>query len=173
MAQSRRRKLVWARNTVMTGVFTATNRTYAFNLLAPFWAQMGILAGPPGITIMRTRIQASSNFVVIGQEPIIATRVQDQNEFNDALGVPAQLFTMNPWADPHADWSSFESMKANYTGPAVDPGSFNSAKDIDIRAMRKVDELGELYMMVVGVPATYVGTATNFSITASVLVALP
>lgn len=172
-----RRKLIWARMTpaisVISNVAAGSPYSESQDLLQTFRTQMGITAGPVGLTVMRMRfgINTTQFPLVATPQLIFGVRVMDTTEAA-AAEIDATPYT--PAADPHADWMCFEPIgPESWSGSA---GFHVLDHQIDVRAMRKLDELGQTLVAVLGsVPPNGGGAAAVIPIfvTSSVLLALP
>lgn len=175
-----RRKLIWARMapamTAMANVGVASQWTESQDLLQTFRTQAGITAGPVGLTVMRMRFAVTSQDVpsdIFGQL-VIGVRVMDTQE---AVQAEADATAFSPVTDPHADWMCYEPIgfPANSTRTATPPLKIVD-HHIDVRSMRKFEELGQTLVLVAGTTQPYGGAAgATFPlfITSSVLLALP
>lgn len=172
-----RRKLIWARMTPAISVLANVGAGSEFNesqdLLQTFRTQAGITAGPVGLTVMRMRFAINAQ-VPLGtvnfRQGVLGVRVMDTTE---ALAAEVDATPYSPTNDPHADWMCFEPF-----GPKDLEGTTGVIDHhVDVRSMRKLDELGQTLVAIVSsVPpnAGPVGTIlSNFSVTSSVLLALP
>ena len=148
---SQRRKLVWARS-ITSNLVLAGNGTTNDPLLADFQTTYG--AQLIGCTVVRIRgwLKVSSTlpedeFVVVGIRVITDTET-----------LPAAA---GPIVDPHADWMYYDVLQE---------GSLDGGRYFDVKAMRKIDELGQGLSMIFEHAGA---TATNIDLVVSVLVALP
>lgn len=145
------------------------------DLLQTFRTQAGITAGPVGLTVMRTRIHVGSvgfnGTNLPSNEIVLGVRVFDRDEAIQAEAGPA-----GNWAvptDPHADWMAVEYMSPQGGSSTA----FLLDHHIDVKSMRKIDELGQtLGMVVSNVPpndGATTGGSININVSTSVLLALP
>lgn len=148
-----------------------TQYTEAQDLLATFRTQAGITAGPVGLTVMRMRFAVSSQAFPFASAPqmIFGVRVMDQQE---ATLAELDATSYSPAvSDPHADWMCFEPF-----GPRSAATSVLGVVEhhIDVRSMRKLDELGQTLVAVLGTLPPYGALQSlSVSVTSSVLLALP
>lgn len=174
-----RRKLVWARLPAgITSLSAATAggvQSEAQDLLTDYRTAAGITAGPVGLTIMRIRIHisglAAPTASGVAQQYILGVRVAD---FPEMVAAEVDATTFIPSANPHQDWMVFEPFTA-HTNSGTTANSLWYNHYVDARAMRKMDELGQTLMMVVGSvpPGATPGASALMTVTASTLLALP
>lgn len=168
-----RRKLIWVRMLpAMTSITSSATGEFAESqdLLQTFRTQAGITAGPVGLTIIRTRMHIFANnspALLTNPHFVAGIRVMDTTE-NTAAETLANPYI--PANDPHADWMCLEPFAVS--GGAGVP---NINHYVDVRAQRKLDELGQTLTLIVGsvAPGGPISTTANLSICTSVLVALP
>lgn len=135
---------------------------------------MGITAGPVGITVMRMRFHVTGSNILQSNtnqsQFVLGVRVMDTTE---ALAAETNALPYSPVNDPHADWMCWEPFGPDSSGLAV--ASNRISHSIDVRSMRKMDELGQTLVAVLGgVPPTGGTAATvTISVCSSVLIALP
>lgn len=167
-----RRKLIWARGPAFTQAFGAPAAAFWFDPLSGFRVQMGVVRGPPGITIMRSRYSFFVANIGAGAYPIwTAARVIGIESLLEAQTDPVHALELSPQTDPHNDWMMYEPLYPNHGADPV-TGVPNAATfDIDVKSMRKADELGETLGLVISKPASVAGFSVTWS--SSVLVALP
>lgn len=160
-----RRKLVWARRAEEQFAVAAGNFN-GLNLLGDFETAYG--ANLIGCTVVRIRIRWAPFVADTTGQPVagMGVRVVDEADISTSVSTSP----LGPMNDIHADWMAWDTSVATQTlaggsqvGPLV-------SRYVDVKAMRKVDELGQgLYMLVdhvAAIPVTY-------SVSTSVLVALP
>lgn len=169
---SRRRKLVWARSAGTIVLAAGSNDAVYNDLMAPFLIQMGLLQGPPGVTVMRIRLDTFSTNTDQSVGLTHGIRVTDRAEFIAASNTVADRVAISPAIDLHADWMMWRQLLPNH-GSNVTTGVPNaSTYEEDVRSMRKLDELGDT--LIYGIGTTLSRTsAIAHSYAASVLLALP
>lgn len=175
-----RRKLIWARMapaiTVLGNIGAGSTFTESQDLLQTFRTQAGITAGPVGLTVMRMRFTISTQnwATALFAQAVFGVRVMDSNE---AILAEADATNFGPVADPHADWMCYETIAPRGTSTATaTPPLAIVHQVIDVRSMRKLDELGQTLVCVAqSVPpnAGVGGLTQPFSVVSSVLLALP
>lgn len=178
-----RRKLVWARMapaiTTLTG--NGTNSSLeSQDLLESFRTQAGISRGPVGLTVMRVRlafsyytaVTAAVNDIFAAGGIYYGVRKFSFNELaNQDL---VEQTNLGPQQDPHADWMAWGRIPirdASFNA-LMAPIAVGAHWEVDVRSMRKIDELGETLGLVIQVPSAG-QTITNVIASASTLVALP
>lgn len=183
-----RRKLIWAR---LAPAITSLNNTSAGiggslesqDLLSDFRTEAGLLRGPVGCTVMRVRL--SINAVIQSTAPNVlpsinangmyyGIRVFDQSELTvqETIEAPA----VGPQLDRHADWMAWGRvpMKAFAGTPGVATSTGIYWVDVDVRSMRKMEELGQTLGLIVQTTSAVVGGTIDQVVAAtSVLLALP
>lgn len=161
-----RRKLVWARIDDQR-VPVPAGQFNALNLLSQFETQYG--ANLIGCTAVRIRVRYSNFVADTTGSPlgIIGVRVADDAD----LASSAPTDPLGPSADLHADWMMWDSKHADLTQAAAgtSPGS-ELSRYSDVKAMRKIEELGQGLYMFVDSPS---GIAMDWSLSVSTLLALP
>lgn len=183
-----RRKLIWARMApAMTTLVTINNgiggAIESQDLLQTFRTQAGLTRGPVGLTVMRIRMglyfyanSAEAPGLATGTPLFFGIRKRsfDIATLEEATEQPP----WGPQLSPHDDWMAWGMLPPKQWF-RDDTGSINGAagwSDVDVRSMRKLDELDETLQLVVqgtagsntiGQPAYLLGVST------SVLVALP
>lgn len=173
-----RRKLIWARMTPAVSSLTigVADGAESQDLLQTFRTQAGITAGPVGLTVMRMRFNISSAAVsspVTGLAPqyIWGVRVMDTTEAGLA---EVNAVPYSPVSDPHADWMCFEPFGVLSTNGGT-AGNWIVEHSIDVRSMRKFQELGQTLVGVLAIvpPTGGTGVTHDIKVTSSVLLALP
>lgn len=156
----------------LANIGAASAFTESQDLLQTFRTQAGITAGPVGLTIMRMRFHISTQDLAFANATafVLGVRVMDSTE---AALAETEAATFSPTADPHADWMCFEpfASKSAVSGPL---GIIDHS--VDVRSMRKLDELGQTLVAVVSSVPPFGGTpglTINLKVTSSVLIALP
>lgn len=177
-----RRKLIWAR---MAPAITSLGRVAGGvgqtvetqDLLQTYRTLAGITRGPVGLTVMRVRLQVT--YVAVGTNGVAADylvhgmyfgiRVED---FNSALlQETTEVPDLGPQLDPHADWMAWGRVQPVATYPT---DNIVATADVDVRSMRKIDELGQTLVLAMQTTVSSASQATiNCSATTSVLLALP
>lgn len=154
--------------------FSTTDGAESQDLLQTFRTQAGLLAGPVGMTVMRMRFHVTGSQILnanVNQgQFVLGVRVMDVTE---AAAAETAAVPYSPVTDPHADWMCHEVFGPKSAGLAV--ASYIVDHHVDVRSMRKMDELGQtLVAVLAGVPPTG-GTAATVTIQvcSSVLLALP
>ena len=148
---SRRRKLVWATTGPVNTASIAGGSTVVDDLLGDF-RQAG--ASHLGITVMRTHlhIYPDNGTWLLG---LVIGRARD-----DGL-------TLDPSLNNDIDWMFLDVHTSNFSGTAADQVT---PRAIDLRAKRKMEEMGQSYVIVYKNLDTAAKTFRFFS---RVLVALP
>lgn len=161
-----RRKLVWARHAeeqfaVPTGTFNA------LNLLQSFETAYG--ANLIGCTVTRIRVRWSPFIADTTGQQVAAIGVRVGDEADVTTSAPAD--PLGPLSDLHADWMAWDTCHPSpvLAGGAVLPGP-EISRYLDIKSMRKIDELGQGLFMFFDHTA-----AINmvYSVSVSTLIALP
>lgn len=179
-----RRKLIWARMSPAISTLTNLNTGVggaieSQDLLQSFRSQAGTTRGPVGLTVMRVRMKFYFNTgtaaadVLAGNLIYYGLRVMDFNEL--VRQETAETFDQGPITDAHSDWMAWGAIPVKAT-------NFNSAgsttlvsgwEEVDVKSMRKIDELGQtLGLVLQGTNATVSSYGTVHAST-SVLLALP
>lgn len=182
-----RRKLIWSRVpfavTSLEGVAAGTGGAIEVqDLLGPYRAEAGITRGPVGLTVMRIRMSLGFDVTSTDAAGTVAQiraiggiyygiRVYDFAELaaEEAAGIVAR----GPMIEPHLDWMTWGRVPVRYaTVPVAASTTIIGNVDVDVRAMRKIDELGQTLGLVVqttsgGAGVSAIGCAT------STLLALP
>lgn len=177
-----RRKLIWAR---MAPAITSLGRVAGGvgqtvetqDLLQTYRTMAGITRGPVGLTVMRIRLQIS--YTAVGVNGVsgdfgvhglyYGIRVED---FNAALlQETTEVPDYGPQLDPHADWMAWGRVQAVATYPT---DNIIATADVDVRSMRKIDELGQTLVLALQTTvASASQTTVNCLASTSVLLALP
>lgn len=158
---SQRRRLIWARSHVgTTNTALVASAGTSVNLLAAFEASYG--AQLLGCTVMRVR------------GTIAAQNASASFTLNTAVGlqVAADDLTaaqLDPFARLNDDWMYWDTLLANQN-IATELAHVDNYK-IDVRAKRKIDELGDTLWL--GLRNVSTVTSVNLVYAFSVLVALP
>lgn len=157
-----RRKLVWARTSTETTFASAAPFTpFQADLLAGFVARYG--ADPVGCTVARIRGYLQVLSTVTLTPVVVAARIGTEGE------VAATDF--NPMtAGEYNDWMMYEPMLAGLA--AREPFGDLGARIIDVKAMRKLEELDETLFLYAGTDLAAAGTVT-LTFNLSVLLMLP
>lgn len=172
-----RRKLVWARTPVISMGLTAAAEGDSFDLLSGFRNSMGLstatgVGGPPGLTVARVRLSVFAASLTAGAIPMfVGVRVMNAVDQTEAAGGGAEGLEVSPNRDPHADWMLWAACFPNH-GSDPTTGVPNALTyDFDVRAMRKLDEVGLTLSLVIGKETST--NAATLSAAASVLLMLP
>lgn len=157
-----RRKLVWARTSTETTFASAAPFTpFQADLLAGFVARYG--ADPVGCTIARIRGYVQCTSTVTLTPLVVAIRTGTEGE------VAATDF--NPMtAGEYNDWMAYEPMLAGLA--AREPFGDVGARMIDVKSMRKLQELDETLFLYAGTDLAAAGTV-QLAFNLSVLLMLP
>lgn len=141
------------------------------DLLASFRLQYGINQGPPGLTIMRIRGILYATGVSGAPFLTWAVRVADISEvLNFASLTTAQKNNLGPGSDQYADWMAWQTIMPNHGADPTTGVPNAGTYEVDVRSMRKLDELGQTLVFVaqkIGSPTPTLFQSTN------VLLALP
>lgn len=168
VSRGTRRKLVWARHAEEQ--FTVPTATFnALNLLGTFETAYG--ANLIGCTVVRIRLRWSAFIADTTGQPVAGLGVRVADEADITTSAPAD--PLGPLSDLHADWMAWDTtlmtvLQGGTTNPSL-AGPLAS-RYLDVKAMRKFDELGQ------GVYAVFEHTAAVnvvYNVSTSVLVALP
>jgi hypothetical protein len=151
-----RRKLVWA-TTAQNFTIAAGART-TVDLLASLEVAG---ASTLGVTVMRTHSRIYvSNWATVNDEVVYGFIIARDTDIGAALGPNAN-------ADTELDWMLWSALFPTSSAAAVD---VTSMTDIDLRAKRKMEEMGQRYALCV----TNISAASKtFSLIQRTLVALP
>lgn len=157
-----KRKLVWARTSTETTFAGAAPFTpFQADLLAGFVARYG--ADPVGCTVARIRGFLVVNSTVANYPVTVAARVGTEGE------VAATDF--NPMtAGEYNDWMMYEPMLAPLA--AREPVQDVSARIVDVKSSRKLEELDETLFLYAGTDSATAATVSLF-FNLSVLLMLP
>lgn len=179
-----RRKLIWARMPRATTSLTRINGSTgggieSQDLLADFRTQMGVTAGPVGLTVMRVRmfIQWAADVVNDGVS-IDANGLYFGIKVFDTLDLSTQETTevpaRGPMLSPHDDWMAWGQVntKTLYrAGGTTD--RYQGWMEVDVRSMRKIDELGQTLGLQCQSTLPTAGAVPQCLTSTSVLLALP
>lgn len=182
-----RRKLVWARmapamTTLNVVANTVGGAIETQDLLSTFRTQAGLIRGPVGLTVMRVRLTFhwsgdASQYTDMAVSPLyFGLKVQD---YQAAVAEEAaEIPTRGPQLDPHADWMAWGQLpwKETTQDSSGNVTGILGWHEVDVRSMRKIDELGQtLVLLVQGTASaeTIGGPAYAMVVSSSVLVALP
>lgn len=157
-----RRKLVWARTSTETTFATAAPFTpFQADLLAGFVARYG--ADPVGCTVARIRGYLQVTSTVTLTPVVVGIRTGTEGE------VAATDF--NPMAaGEYNDWMAYEPLLAGLA--AREPFGDVGARMVDIKSMRKLEELDETLFLYAGTDLAAAGTV-QLAFNLSVLLMLP
>lgn len=148
------RKLIWARG-IAQNTDIAANSSVFSNLTATFETAYG--AELIGCTVMRMRFKFFTPPANAGLPIIYGVRVMTTSQF-DNLDNPS-----GPGTDLHADWATWGMMNT---------GADGAIEEVDVKAMRKFEELGQ--GLVLGVSNLDGATAvSDIDFAWSLLIALP
>lgn len=179
-----RRKLVWARmaptTTSVTRIAGGVGQAVEIqDLLATFRSQAGLLKGPAGLTAVRLRMtiewhaDVAADMMSIRQNGFYyGVRVMDWNDvaLQDITEVPDR----GPQLDPHADWMTWGRIPVKYQDttnvPTVQAGGW---AEVDVRSMRKMEELGQTIALTLQTTLPTAGAAPVVVASHSILLALP
>ena len=126
-----RRKFVWARS--VTGEFAAIGTVTSSNLLAAFETAYG--ANLIGATVARIRGVISVRPDATGADTtvIVGAKVKDASDTT----------LTGPNANPHDDWMMFEPFLMSAAVTGITQTQTALTREVDIKAMRKLDEIGQ------------------------------
>lgn len=169
---SRRRKLVWARTPVVSQALVAGASANFTDLLQNFKADAGI-TGTVGITVMRIRLEIFAATLTAGAIPFhVGIRVCNDSDIAQWLTMTTlTLAPFGPEQDEYADWMMWKACYPNHGSDPVTGVPNAATYEIDVRAMRKIDELGQTLCIWMSKGASTNGNTINHS--SSVLLALP
>lgn len=179
-----RRKLIWARMPRATTTVTRLDGTAggaieSQDLLADFRTRAGITAGPVGLTVMRIRMYiewradtANDGISIAANGLYYGIKVMDWGDLTlqEATEVPAR----GPMLSPHDDWMAWGQVNTKFAyraGGTTD--QYSGWSEVDVRSMRKVDELGQTLGLQVQTTLPTSGAVPTVLTTTSVLLALP
>lgn len=182
-----RRKLIWARTpfavTSLEGVAAGTGGAIEVqDLLAPYRTEAGITRGPVGLTVVRIRMTIGFDVTATDASGTVAQiraiggiyygiRVYDFPELaaEEAAGIVAR----GPMIEPHLDWMTWGRVPVRHTSvPVAASTNIIGNADVDVRSMRKIDELGQTLGLAVQTTSGGAGVAA-ITCQTSVLLALP
>lgn len=139
--------------------------------MAQFRAMMGITANLPGTTVSRVRLDFFAASVSNASPTYIGLQKVKLTDITDYQASAAQSLAAAPHSELHADWMLWRALYPNH-GADPTTGLPNAATyEIDVRAMRRLDEAQETLALVVGKSTTVAGWSALVS--CSVLLALP
>lgn len=186
-----RRKLVWSRLpfaiTSLEAVSAITGGSIEVqDLLQGFRTEAGITRGPVGLTVMRIRMSLSFDITSLAADPTAQNvraigglyygiRVYDFAELasEEVLGI----VNRGPMIEPHLDWMAWGRVPVKQVGnPTATAGTITIIgwADVDVRAMRKVDELGQTLGLVIQTTSGQIAASVGaIGVATSVLLALP
>jgi len=121
---SPRRKWIWARTQIAGGTAVGAAGAVFVDALSTFETAYG--ADLLGITVCRLRIWIEQQ-TATGTALNFATRIMDEGEF------AALTAADGPAQSPHSDWMQWDSVSFSHDGGV----------SVDVRAMRKLDELNQ------------------------------
>lgn len=151
------RKKVWVRHFIGESELLAGAGAYSLPLLS-FEASYG--AQLLGCTILRVRADLYVESTVQSAGYLYGLRVATADVVADLAPAPAQA----PGSMPHADWMAYGLITAGATG------GFSHSEDVDVRSMRKLDELNQTLLLAVENAGA---DAVTWAGQMSILVALP
>jgi len=161
-----RRKLVWS--TVSTTVtFTAVTQVSTTDLLAPLEVAG---ASKLGCTVIRTHLQVYDLSTVAGGDRT-ALGLIVANSALVGLGVAG---ANDPTANPELDWYFLDKRSATAINANAQLGNVGTTNCMayDIRAKRKVEELGDTATLAIRLP-THGTLPASYDIYCRTLIALP
>lgn len=155
---TQRRKRIWVRRTITEAELAAGASAHSL-LLADFEADYG--AQLIGVTVARIRMTLTLDSGAEARGGLLfGVRVATVDQVTDLAVSP----TYGPGSRPGADWMTWGLLTH------MDQGGFRTARDYDVKAMRKIDELAQTLVLSVenagAAPLTWGGAV-------SVLVLLP
>lgn len=157
--KTQRRKSVWARSS--TSQTLGAGASFAVNLLQGFETDYG--ANLIGCTVVRIRGQVLAAVTTASaavDELRMGIRVATATEVSAALAGPVD--------EAHADWMAWEPFLAS--GVGTDNGSWAAVREIDVKAMRRLDEID---MQLTAYVESFSPAAWEFGWSLSVLLLLP
>lgn len=159
-----RRRLVWARNSIETTITTGGgNVPHQNDLLSGFNTRYG--ADAVGLTIVRIRGIIGVSGTVAGLPAVLAVRTGTEGE------VAAAAF--NPMTDgEYNDWMMYEPFIAFPDNANATASTDITARVIDVKSMRKLDELDQTLFLYAGSDTATASTVT-LRYNLSVLLMLP
>lgn len=167
-----KRKLVWARTGSTAAALPAGASAQVIDVLENFRANMGILLGLPGVTIMRVRVDAFAANLTAGGFPFwLGLKTMDRTTFTELLGDATARLNASPQRDLHSDWMMWKACYPNHGSDATTGVPNATTVEIDVRSMRKMDELGETCTAFMSKEVSTAGYTVHWS--SSVLLALP
>lgn len=167
-----KRKLIWARTNVVTLALPAAASAQCWDLLQNTRTGMGILLNLPGVTVMRTRLDVFAPTLSAGSFPYtVGVRTATIAEFTELNGDAVFRLNSAPNRDTTADWMLWKACYPNHGADATTGVPNASTYELDVRSMRKMDELSQTLLFMVGKETSTAGFSV--SVSASVLLALP
>lgn len=170
-SSSNRRRLFWAR-TCQTFSITPNNRAQPIDLLYAFQQAYG--ADLFGFTVTRivghvthwSMGGSSSNAAYTYSSGI---RVDDQNQWT-STDTDARQLALVPYNDPYSDWMWVRNSEGYATtGTASADAVWQQQKsnrvELDLRAQRRLDELGQTLFWIHGVPEDLPTATSLFAFT--------
>lgn len=186
-----RRKLIWARMApAVTSLTTVANTVGGLvetnDLLQTFRTQAGITAGPVGLTIMRIRMQislylpATSFFGEIASVGGVYYGIKVVDLIDAQSQEVAEQPLRGPQLSPHDDWMTWGRAPVraipDTTGGAPGVPIAIGTTEVDVRSMRKLDELGQTLLLCLQSTSAAAGIGSavpGVVASTSVLLALP
>lgn len=141
------------------------------DLLGNFRTTMGILANLPGTTVSRVRLDVFVANAGTGLPVYVGLQKVKISDVLNYVAVPAEALAASPAREMHSDWMLWRALYANHGSDPVTGVSNAATYELDVRAMRRLDEAQETLGMVFG-KETSAGGFTVF-VSSSVLLALP
>lgn len=166
-----KRKLVWTRRTQNNALVAGASATW-IDLLAEWRVIMGITANLPGCTVMRIRADIFAASLTAGAQPLwVGIRKATLREVTEAGADAAYALNSSAGREPNADWMYWRALYPNHGADATSGVPNAMTYEIDVRAMRKLDEAQETLVAVLSKELSTGGYTPYLS--ASVLLALP
>lgn len=163
----RRRKSIWVRFNSGSIALGAANNAVNLDLLGNYKTAFG--TPPVGATVGRIRFDINVSLTTAADPVFIGVRVAD---FNDQvqLDTDAEEVATGPVANPSSDWLYWRCLFPNHGADAVTGVANTATYELDMRAMRRLDEPG---MSVFCCLAKSLATTPTVAFAASTLLLLP
>jgi hypothetical protein len=157
VARTQRRKFVWARS--LTGELAAIGTVTESNLLADFETRYG--ANLIGATVARIR-------GVIAVRPD-ATPADTTVVVGVRVGSDTDTVLTGPTAQPYEDWMLWEPFILAATGTGVTQTQTAMTRVVDVKSMRKLEEIGEELHIVASQTGTETATELGWALSIGLL----
>lgn len=167
---SRRRKLIWARQTSSHAMTAAADAEWT-DALGNFRSLMGINMNLPGTTVSRVRLDVAAANVGNFQPTYVGLQKVKISDVLNYVAVPAEGLTASPNREYHSDWMLWRVLFPNHGADPTSGLPNAQTYELDVRAMRRLDEAQETLGLVFSKETSVSGYTVQYAI--SVLLALP